>query len=122
MKSVWCQCYTNTKLFNCELLIREDITLDELIDVIDGNRVYLNCLYCYNKIDIVSLEEVDRIARLPHHVVISCNAGLNLDFLIDMIWEYLDLIQIYTKKRNQPPDFEEGIVMRKNSSVEGCVP
>eukprot|EP00116_Pleurobrachia_bachei_P003809 sb/3464071/ len=54
------------KLFNCELLIREDITLDELVDVIDGSRVYLNCLYCYNKIDIVSLEEVDRIAREPH--------------------------------------------------------
>lgn len=106
------------KIFNCELLIREDITLDELIDVIQGNRVYLNCLYVYNKIDIVSLEEVDRIARQPHHVVISCNAELNLDYLIDQIWEYLELIQVYTKKRGDPPDFSEGIVMRKNSSVE----
>lgn len=106
------------KIFNCEVLIREDVTTDELIDVIDDNRVYLNCLYVYNKIDIVSLEEIDRIAREPHHVVISCNAELNLDYLIEMIWEYLDLVQIYTKKRGVAPDFEEGIIMRKNSSVE----
>jgi len=106
------------KLFNCELLIREDVTLDELIDVIDGNRVYLNCLYVYNKIDIVSLEEVDRIARQEHHVVISCNAGLNLEYLIEKIWEYLELIQVYTKKRGFGPDFSEGIIMRKNSTVE----
>ena len=42
---------------------------EELIDVIVGNRVYLPCLYCYNKIDLVSLEECDRLARIPHSVV-----------------------------------------------------
>ena len=43
-----------------------------------GNRVYLNCLYVYNKIDQVSLEEVDRLANLPYSVVISCYMKLNL--------------------------------------------
>ena len=29
----------------------------------------------------------------------SCNEKLNLDYLLEMVWEYLGLIQIYTKKR-----------------------
>ncbi len=45
------------------MLIREDCTVDEFIDVILGNRKYIRCLYCYNKIDQISLEEVNSLAR-----------------------------------------------------------
>ena len=58
------------KIFNAEVLFREDCTPDELIDVINANRVYLPCLYVYNKIDQISIEEVDKIARQPHTVVV----------------------------------------------------
>ena len=34
-----------------------------MIDVIEGNRKFVKCLYVYNKIDQASLEEVDEIAR-----------------------------------------------------------
>jgi len=37
------------KLHNCEILFREDCTVDQLIDVIEGNRKYVRCLYVYNK-------------------------------------------------------------------------
>ena len=30
---------------------------------IQGNRKYVKCLYVYNKIDVISLEEVDELAR-----------------------------------------------------------
>lgn len=33
------------KIHNCEVLLREDVTMDEFIDVIVGNRKYLRCLY-----------------------------------------------------------------------------
>lgn len=35
------------ELFNADVLIREDITVDEFIDVILGNRKYITCLYVY---------------------------------------------------------------------------
>ncbi len=31
--------------------------MDDLIDVIEGNRRYIRCLYVYNKIDVCSIEE-----------------------------------------------------------------
>lgn len=37
--------------------------MDELCDVIEGNRHYVKCLYVYNKIDQTSLEEVERICN-----------------------------------------------------------
>ncbi|XP_020670277.3 developmentally-regulated GTP-binding protein 2 isoform X1 [Pogona vitticeps] len=106
------------KIFNAEVLFREDCSPDEFIDVIVGNRVYMPCLYVYNKIDQISMEEVDRLARKPHSVVISCGMKLNLDYLLEMLWEYLALTCIYTKKRGQRPDFSDAIILRKGASVE----
>lgn len=60
------------KIHNADVLVREDITVDDFIDVVEGNRKYLKCLYVYNKIDTISIEEVDEIAHQKHNVVISC--------------------------------------------------
>lgn len=105
------------KIHNAEVLFREDCTADEFIDVILGNRIYMKCLYVYNKIDQISLEEVDRLARGEHNVVISCNMKLNLDYLVEVLWEELKLIRIYTKKPGQPPDFDDGIIFRNGVTV-----
>lgn len=43
---------------------------------------------------------------------------LNLDFLLEVLWEYLCLIRVYTKKPGQPPDFEDGLILRKGVTVE----
>nr|CAH8870774.1 unnamed protein product [Trichobilharzia regenti] len=106
------------KIFNAEVIFREDATSDEFIDVVVGNRVYLGCLYVYNKIDQISLQEVDRLARQPDSVVVSCNLKLNLDYLLEKLWEYLNLIQVFTKKRGQKPDLNEGIILRNGATVE----
>ena len=43
------------KIFNAEVLFREDATPDQFIDVIMGNCIYMPCLYVYNKIDQIPL-------------------------------------------------------------------
>lgn len=39
------------KLANADVHLRCNATIDELIDVIEGNRVYTPCIYVINKID-----------------------------------------------------------------------
>lgn len=51
-------------------------------------------------------------------VVVSCNMKLNLDYLVDKIWEHLALVNIYTKERGEKPDLENGIILRGGCSVE----
>lgn len=106
------------KIFNAEVLFREDASAQDFIDVVVGNCVYVPCLYVYNKIDQISIEEVDRIAHQPNSVVVSMNMKLNLDYLLEKIWDSLALVRIYTKKRGNRPDFEDGLIMRNGSTIE----
>lgn len=48
----------------------------------------------------------------------SCNMKLNLDYLLEVLWQYLSLIRVYTKKPGQPPDFDDCLILRKGVSVE----
>jgi ribosome-interacting GTPase 1 len=84
-----------------KVLIREDVDEDDIIDVIEGNRKYVRCLYIYNKIDTLSIEEVDEIARMPDSIVISIYLKLNIEEMLQSMWEYLGLIRIYTKRRGK---------------------
>lgn len=43
---------------------------------------------------------------------------LNLDYLLEVLWQYLSLIRVYTKKPGQPPDFDDCLILRKGVSVE----
>lgn len=54
--------------------------MDDLIDVIEGNRKYMKCIYVYNKIDVIGIDDVDRLARQPNSVVISCNLKASYRF------------------------------------------
>lgn len=58
-------------------------------------RVYIPCLYVMNKIDQITIEELDVLDRLPHVVPISAHHEWNLDELLERAWEYLDLIRMY---------------------------
>lgn len=105
------------KIHNAELVIREDATADDFIDIVVGNRKYLKCLYLVNKVDTVMLDEVDRLARMPYTVVASAFMGLNMDGLLKGIWDTLDFIRVYTKPRGSRPEFTEPLILRRGSTV-----
>ena len=61
------------KIHNADVVLNEDSTVDELIDVIEGNRVYIPAIYVLNKIDQISIQELDVIYKIPHCVPISAH-------------------------------------------------
>jgi small GTP-binding protein len=99
------------KMHHVDLLFREDIGVDELIDVIQGNRKYVRCLYVYNKVDMVTIEDIDQLARQPDSIVISIHLKLNLDYFLEKMWEYMGLIRVYTKRKGAPPDLDDPVVL-----------
>jgi ribosome-interacting GTPase 1 len=52
----------------------------------------------YNKIDVCSIEEVDAIACMPHSIPVSAFQELNMDGLLERMWEMMALVRVYTKK------------------------
>ncbi|CAD7687934.1 unnamed protein product [Nyctereutes procyonoides] len=64
------------KIHNVDVTLR-DATADDLIDMVEGNRVYIPCIYMLNKIDQISIEELDIIYKVPHCVPISAHHQWN---------------------------------------------
>ncbi|XP_013772625.1 GTP-binding protein 128up-like [Limulus polyphemus] len=107
------------KIHNADILLKCDATSDDLIDVIEGNRIYTPCIYVLNKIDQISIQELDIIYRIPHCVPISAHHKWNFDDLLEMTWDYLKLIRIYTKPKGQLPDYESPVILsQERRSVE----
>lgn len=108
------------KLSNVDVTIRQpNMTADDLVDVIEGNRVYIPALYVLNKIDAISIEELDLLYKIPHSVPVSSREWLNIDELTEKMWEALELVRVYTKPRGQSPDYSAPVVLRRGRcSVE----
>ncbi|KAK9765585.1 GTP-binding protein rbg1 [Basidiobolus ranarum] len=104
------------KIHNADISIRCDATADDLIDVIEGNRVYVPAIYVLNKIDQVSIEELDLIYKIPHAVPISAHHEWNFDELLDKMWQYLSLVRVYTKPKGQLPDYGTPVVLKRGQS------
>lgn len=102
------------RISNATFSIRCNATVDDIIDVIEGNRVYMPCLYVLNKIDQITIPELDLLSKVPHYVPISAHHEWNLDGLIEKIWEYLSLIRVYTKPKGQIPDYNAPVILRSD--------
>lgn len=67
----------------------------------------------------VSIEELDLLYRIPNSVPISAKDWLNIDELIDVMWEKLDMVRVYTRPRGKAPDYSAPVVLpRSKCSVE----
>ena len=58
----------------------------------------ISSLYVYNKIDSVSIEFLDKLAREPNTAVMSCELDVGVMDVVDRCWEELRLIRLYTKR------------------------
>lgn len=108
------------RIHNCDVMIREDITEDEFIDVLLGTRKYIPALTAINKIDGVSMETLDALAREGdgRTVMLSCELDLGIDWLLESIWRELGLVKVYTKKRGDQPDLSDPICLRPGATIE----
>ncbi len=102
-------------IHNADVVIRDDITVDELIDYLEKNRVYIPVLYVVNKID--ENKEIEK-RLLKHFIPISAKENYNIEELKRKIYEKLDFIRIYTKKKGEKPDLNEPLMVRKGSTVK----
>lgn len=57
------------RLHSCDVVLREDCTIDQFIDVVEGNRKYMPALYVMNKIDQVRKRQM--ASKLTFFVVVA---------------------------------------------------
>ncbi len=102
------------KIHNALVNIREDVSADQIIDVVRGNRVYIPALMVINKIDLADRRHM---AHMPEAIEISADLDVNLDLLRDAIYDTLGFINIFLKPQGDKADLEEPMIMREGSTV-----
>lgn len=110
------------RIANAQVAIRCKADMDDIIDIIEGHRHYCPCLYAMNKIDQITIEELDILSECPHYVPISAHLQWNLDGLIETMWDYMSLLRIYTKPKGQIPDYTAPVILpaSKNKVEDFC--
>ncbi|MFP4045530.1 MAG: OBG GTPase family GTP-binding protein [Candidatus Aenigmatarchaeota archaeon] len=104
---------------NCRLILKEDLSVDEIIDGIMDNRVYIPALTVFNKIEKLGDGELEKVRnRHPDFVPVSAEETRNLEKLKERIWEKLNVMRIYMKKIGKEPDKEEPFIVEKESTIE----
>ena len=106
---------------NADIVIRDDITEDQLIDHISGNRIYVPAIVAVNKIDLVSKEYLRQLKNRKLKgwkvVPVSAEEETGLDELKDAVFDSLRLIRIYMKPQGKEADMVEPLVIRACSDI-----
>lgn len=107
------------KIINADVVIRSNIDVDELIDVIEGNKKYIPALTIINKIDLATEHQVDKVVRmLKADLAISAKDKIYIERLKEMIFDKLDLIRVYLKEPGKEADMDIPLIIHRGSKVE----
>ncbi len=98
------------RVLNGEVLIREDIGMDQLVDCLARNRIYLPAIFVANKSDRFP-------SRPAGFISVSAVRGEGIEKLKEELWKRLGMRRVYLKKPGKPPDMEEPLIMRGRVDV-----
>ena len=99
-------------IHNAQVIIREDITAEQMIDVVSTNRVYIPSIVVVNK------TETKPNTKIPEgYLPISALDDMNLDILREEIFQKLNFTRVYMKPQGGKVDLSEPYILTKDSTI-----
>ena len=110
---------------NAEIIVRDDVTEDQFIDIFIDNRVYVPAIVIINKTDLISgsklIKQIKDITEKNWKVIaISATEGSGLDELQELIFSELKFIRVYMKPVGGQADFKEPLILKQYDTVESA--
>ena len=103
---------------NAEISVRENISVDELVDVFQSNRIYTPLLVCFNKIDAIPDNALKKLKKRFHGAAfISAENEEGIDLLRDQIFARLGFMRIFMKPQGEKADLEEPLVVGVGATI-----
>ncbi len=105
---------------NADIVIRQNITDDQLIDFISGNRIYASAIVVINKTDIIAQEQYKKIINeIKGFKIISISAekGKGLTKLKEAVFNSLEFIRLFMRPQGGKTDYDEPLVIKSHSTV-----
>lgn len=99
-----------------------NITSDQLIDFVVGNRVYTKEFVVINKSDLmktpIPAKKISEAIGHDHWVMISAKNEENINILRHDIFLELDLIRVYLKPPKEQADMDDPIILHHGDTIE----
>ena len=106
-------------LQNCSIVIREDITDDQLIDAIEGSKKYIPAVTVLNKIDMVDKDELERIKVIVKpDISISAENKEHTEELKELIFKKLEFMRVFCKEVGKKADMDVPLIMRRGNTLK----
>ncbi len=107
-------------IVSARVVIREDITSEQLADFIAGNISYSKAITILNKIDLVDKKFLKELKKKIKSEVIevSAESDINIELLKEEIYQKLKFIRIYMRPKGGETDFKEPLIAREGDTVE----
>ncbi|MBU3968153.1 MAG: GTP-binding protein [Euryarchaeota archaeon] len=106
------------RIHNANIVIRENINIDMLIDAILGNRKYIPSIIVINKIDLADEYTLRGCKeKFPDALLVSADKKTHIGELKELFYQKLGFIRIYMKPQGQLPDMDEPMIIRYGSSI-----
>jgi ribosome-interacting GTPase 1 len=107
------------RISNADVVIRSDITVEQFIDAIEGNKRYIPGLIILNKMDMISPKQLKKIKKESKpDLCISADKKDNIEELKEMIFKKLNFIRVFCKEYGKPADMNEPMIMFKGSTLK----
>ncbi len=106
---------------NADILIRENITPEKLIDFLAGNRIYIPAIVVINKIDLVDNLYIENLRnRFSSYspLFISSLKNTGIEELKERIFSESNLIRVYLKPQSGKIDYDEPMILKRGTTVE----
>lgn len=110
------------RIVNADIVAREPITVEDLVDHLAGNRVYIKAVAIVNKVDLAGEDAYEDVEAWLNErgfpaIPMVANKGLGVDEAKDFIYDNLDLIQVYLKPQGEDADLEEPLIVKRGTDV-----
>jgi len=107
------------RISNAEVVIRTNITIEQFIDAIEGNKRYIPGIIVLNKIDMITNEDLEKIKKqINPDLCISADKQEFIEDLKEIIFNKMKFIRVYCKEAGKPADLNVPLIMFKDATLK----
>ncbi|HJL64941.1 MAG TPA: GTPase, partial [Candidatus Thalassarchaeaceae archaeon] len=108
-------------IVSANVTLRTDVTDDNIVDTLAGNRIYSDAVIVLNKIDLATKKDLKKANNmLPKDwpiLPVSAKTGEGIEEMKDFIFNNLHFMSIYLKPQGQEADLIEPLIIKDTSTV-----
>jgi hypothetical protein len=108
-------------IVNAQVVLRELITIDDLVDILAKTRVYVPSFDVVTKVDMIEKDRISAVKEMCINkkiIEVAAPLGKGIKELKEQIYISLDFISIFMKPQGEKADLKEPMVVRKGTTIE----